>query len=236
MLARGGRRGPPAPSSVSIDPPERLQPRRGRGPGRLLVGGAVHRRRDAASPGRASRSTTSTSTRAAPACSTCSSGWARRVGVLDAPQASARRAGRRRRGARAPSWSRRRSARPRCRCSSTSCRSSRCSPRTRAARAGSRAPRSCAHKESDRIEAVVDALRAIGVRAHGRDRTASRHAASRPGRAAARSTRAATTASRCSAPLQGSSRARASESQGAECVGSIASPASSTSSSPSRRR
>ena len=38
------------------------------------------------SPTRASRSTTSTSTRCAPGSSTCSSGWAARVGILNAPQ------------------------------------------------------------------------------------------------------------------------------------------------------
>ena len=64
-------------------------------------------------------------------------------------------------------------------------------------------------KESDRIEAVVDALRAIGAARARDERTASPSPACRPGRAAAGSTRAATTASRCSARSPASSRARA---------------------------
>ena len=73
------------------------------------------------------------------------------------------------------------------------------------------------HKETDRIEALVDALRAIGARARA-TRTASRSPACRRARAAAGSTRAATTGSRCSGPLQGSGRARACEIEGAESV------------------
>ena len=75
------------------------------------------------------------------------------------------------------------------------------------------------HKETDRIEALVDALRAIGVRAQGPRRTASRSPASRPARAAAGSTPAATTGSPCSAPLQGCRRAKGVEVQDAESVG-----------------
>ena len=64
-------------------------------------------------------------------------------------------------------------------------------------------------KETDRIETVIDALRAIGVHITAQSPTGSRSAACRRGRAAARSTRAATTASRCSARSPASSRARA---------------------------
>ena len=102
---------------------------------------------------RGSRSTTSASTRAAPASSTCSSGWARASAILNRRRIG-RRAGRRPRGAlgradrdddRAPT---------RCRCSSTSCRSSRCSPRMRARRrAAVDGAEELRAKETDRIEA-----------------------------------------------------------------------------------
>ena len=63
-------------------------------------------------------------------------------------------------------------------------------------------------KESDRIETVTAALRAIGVRIEARpDGFAVRGVPSRP--AAARSTQPATTGSRCSARSPGPSRARA---------------------------
>ena len=55
-----------------------------------------------------------------------------------------------------------RSTRARCRCSSTSCRSSACSPLWRAARASS-AGRRAAVKETDRIETTTTLLRKIGA-------------------------------------------------------------------------
>ena len=59
--------------------------------------------------------------------------------------------------------------RPRCRRSSTSCRSSRCSRRTRAARPSSQGAGELRVKESDRIEAVTDGLQACGARIHSRE-------------------------------------------------------------------
>ena len=68
-------------------------------------------------------------------------------------------------------------------------------------------------KETDRIEATVDALR-VARRPRPRDaRTASRSPASRRGFAAAGSRAAATTASPCSAPSPASRRGRASGSR-----------------------
>ena len=61
-----------------------------------------------------------------------------------------------------------RSARPRCRGSSTSCRSSRSSARSRTGRRRCRGAEELRAKETDRIETVTDALRAIGVRIEAR--------------------------------------------------------------------
>ena len=95
----------------------------------------------------------------------------------------------------------------------------RCSPRARAATSWVYGAEELRAKETDRIEAVVDALRAIGVRARGARRTASRSPASRRGRAAARSTRAATTGSRCSARSPALVSREGVEIEGAESVG-----------------
>ena len=108
-------------------------------------------------------------------------------------------------------------ARTRCRASSTSCRSSRCSARF--AHGDDRASRGAEElraKETDRIETVTDGA-ARDRRAHpARGPTASSSAASRRARAAARSTPPATTGSRCSARSRAPSRARASRLEGAE--------------------
>ena len=66
------------------------------------------------------------------------------------------------------------------------------------------------HKETDRIDAVVDALRAIGGAHQGPRRGLLGHGRARRGRRAARSTRAATTGSPCLGLLQGWRAARAS--------------------------
>ena len=106
-----------------------------------------------------------------------------------------------------PSSSRRRSRRARCRCWSTSCRSSRCSRvHARGDSVVSGAPELRA-KETDRIEAVVDGLRALGAhirRDRGRLRRARRAIAATRRRG---STLTATTGSRCSARSPASSRA-----------------------------
>ena len=91
------------------------------------------------------------------------------------------------------------------------------------------------HKETDRIEALVDALRAIGVRAQGqRGRLLGRR---RPGPSARRPSRrrSATTGSRCSGPSQASSPAKASRSRAPRAWG-YPSPASSSYSSDWPRR
>ena len=130
--------------------------RLGRRAGRLLVGGAVHRRRDARARGRGSRSTTSTSTRAVPGCSTCSTGWARGSGSSTRRRVGSEQA-----------------ATSRCAAELTATTINTdevpllvdelplfgCSPRTRAARAGSTAPGAPAQGDRS-IEALVDALRA----------------------------------------------------------------------------
>ena len=90
-------------------------------------------------------------------------------------------------------------------------------------------------KETDRIDALVDALRAIGGARQGRMRTASRSPASRPARAAAESSRAATTGSPCSGPLQGSGRAKGYASR-APRAWRYPSPASTSSSTESAQR
>ena len=186
LRAAGVARRPSRPSSVSVDPAERLSLGDGRRARRLLVGGAVHRRRDARAGVAASRSTTSASTRAAPACSTCSSGWARAsasstrrrigaepVGDIEVRSAELTATTIERRGGAA---ARRRAAALR-----------RCSPPVaHGDELGLRRRASCALKETDRIEAVVDALRAIGGRAEAHDGRLLGHAACRPGRAAAR--------------------------------------------------
>ena len=73
-------------------------------------------------------------------------------------------------------------------------------------------------KETDRIEATVDALRALGARARATDDGFSHHR--RPGPAAGRPDRraAATTASPCSARSPGSPRARACASRTPDAV------------------
>ena len=72
-------------------------------------------------------------------------------------------------------------------------------------------------KESDRIEATVDALRALGQHVT-RPRTASASAASPRGRAAAGSRAAATTGSRCSARSPALASQEGVEIEDAECV------------------
>ena len=73
-------------------------------------------------------------------------------------------------------------------------------------------------KETDRIAAVADGLQCLR-RAHpARTRTAGRSRASRPVSAAARSRRAATTGSRCSAQSQASPHVKGVEIEGAETV------------------
>ena len=157
------------PRSVSLEPAGAALARRGRRPGRLLLGRAVPRRRDAAARLGAHRRTTSASTRAAPACSTCSSGWARgsasSTGGASAASSSA--------------TSRSRSAelvatdghaRRRCRASSTSCRSS-------------RSPRRVAHGDSA-VRGAAGAARE-GVRPD-RDRDDCPAGARRPHRGARR--------------------------------------------------
>ena len=136
------------------------------------------RRRRSSSRRRCSPGSRSTHPRRQPqpaahrACSTCSSGWARGspsstgarvggepVGDLEVRSRRARRDDDR--------------ARRRCRCSSTSCRSSRSLAAWRAARASVGGAEELRAKETDRIEAVVDALRALGVAHRARRRTAS---------------------------------------------------------------
>ena len=165
----------------------RAAARGGRRPGRLLLCGAAARRRSARPGQRRSRSTTSASTRAAPGCSTCSSGWAR---------ASRSSSG----AARAASRSRR------CRCSRQS--SSRREigadevPRlvdelplvallASHARGETRVSGAAELrvKETDRIEAVTDGLRPLGARIHSRPDGWTRHR--RPGAAARRPRRRA---------------------------------------------
>ena len=107
-----------------------------------------------------------------------------------------------------PSSSARRSARPRCRCWSTSCRSSLCSRCTPTATARSAAPPSCAPRSptgSRQWSTASAASAATSVRLP----TASRFAAFRPGSgAAARSTPAVIIGSPCWARSPGSSRGR----------------------------
>ena len=172
------------------------------------------------SPSRGSRSTTSTSTRAAPGLLDVLErmGGARRH--PRAPQ-DRRGAGRRHRGALGRADRDDDHVATRCRCSSTSCRSSALLAACARGESWVYGAGELRHKETDRIEALVDALRAIGVRAKGARRRLLRHRRARRGRAAARSTPAATTGSRCSAPLQGLRRREGVEVRGAESVGSI---------------
>ena len=91
-----------------------------------------------------------------------------RVGILnrrhDRRRADRRRRGRRRRARRDDGR-----ARPRCRGSSTSCRSSRCSPRmAHGDDARSPAPRSCGPRSPTGSRRVTTALRAIGVHIEAR--------------------------------------------------------------------
>ena len=81
---------------------------------------------------------------------------------------------------------------------------------------GLRRRASCGTRRPTGSRRVVDALRAIGARAPRRTRTASRSPACRPGRAAAGSTRAATTGSRCWAPWPASWSRDGVEIEGAE--------------------
>ena len=75
-------------------------------------------------------------------------------------------------------------------------------------RASCGAPRSCARRRADRIEATVDALRALGVRARATDDGLRiRGVPARPRGGASRA--AGTTGSRCSARSPGSSRVKA---------------------------
>ena len=74
-------------------------------------------------------------------------------------------------------------------------------------------------KETDRIEAVVDGLRALGAHIRATDGRLRGPRRARAACAAARSTPAATTGSRCSARSPGSSRAKACEVEGAEVGG-----------------
>ena len=108
--------------------------------------------------------------------------------------------------------------RTRCRCSSTSCRSSRCS------RAGARGESwvygagELRLKETDRIDAVVDALRAIGARAKGHEDGFSVTGVPDPPEGRAGRRRGATTGSRCSGLLQGWSSRDGVEIEGADSV------------------
>ena len=109
-----------------------------------------------------------------------------RVGVHNR-RAHRRRARRRRRGASAqPLVATRIERRGGAAARSTSCRCSRCSARSRTGRPRSTGAEELRAKESDRIETVATALRAIGVGGSRikRARTASRSAACRRGRAA----------------------------------------------------
>ena len=105
----------------------------------------------------------------------------RRTGLLDVlkrmgaqrhrlqPPPHRRRAGRRPRRPAGRARRRRGSAPPRCRCSSTSCRSSRFSPPTPEATACVSGAAELRVKETDRIEAVVDGLRRIGAHIRATD-------------------------------------------------------------------
>ena len=181
MLARRGRACPPAARARSSSSrPTRLEPLELDGPRRLLVRRAVRRRGDAAPGLGAARSTASTSTRRAPACSTCSSGWARASPVQ--PAERRRRAGGRPRG---PLGRARR--RPSVDAAEV--------PRlvdelplfalAAAIARGKSVVRGAGElrvKETDRIETVTTALRALGVRIRATRRRLRGSRACRPAR------------------------------------------------------
>ena len=214
LLAQAGVRVTRKPRSVSVAPGGAARAGRDRDPGRLLVGGAVHRRGNAArrlgadDPRRQPESAPHRPARS------CSSGWARTSPSSTGGGSAASR-----------------------QATSTSARPSSSATTIGAAEVpllvdelplfallavhahGDSALRGAAElraKETDRIEAVVDGLRSLGG-AHPRHApTASPSAASRRGSAAAaRSTRAATTGSRCSVRSPGWSRAKGVEVEGA---------------------
>ena len=97
--------------------------------------------------------------------------------------------------------------RARCRCSSTSCRSSGCSRRRAAARAGSTAPVSCAEGDRPHRRARRRAEGDRRTREGARGRLLGHRRPDPPARRQGRR-RAATIGSRCSGPLQGSGRAK----------------------------
>ena len=140
---------PPAPTCAArattvVIAPGRA-PRAGphRRPRRLLLGRLLHRRRDCSSPAARSCSTRSASTRPAPACSRSSSGWAPRIEVEPRGEDGGEPIGDLRVG-HSGAAGQPRSAAPRCRWRSTSCRWSPSPPASPRGRRRSATPPSCA--------------------------------------------------------------------------------------------
>ena len=151
--ASGGRRSPSQPAGA---------PRAGRDrrPRRLLLGRLLHRRRAARPRQRSRCSTGSASTRPGPACCRSSSGWARRS------RRAERRAGGEPigdpRGPRRRSCAGPRSAAPRCRWRSTSCRWSPSPPASPRGRRRSATRPSCAARSPTGSRPSRAALSALG--------------------------------------------------------------------------